>query len=83
MQLLTADIMETLLDFKNNTKINYDIYINNNNIYIRFHCGEIFEVRSMKKGHYDETTLRKYYDILKFTHDLSNKIINTINETQI
>ena len=43
MQLLTLDIMEELLEFKNKTKEDFDIFINNN-IYLRFNCGSIFEM---------------------------------------
>ncbi len=39
MQILTADIMEEILQFKNKIKEDFDIFINNNVIYLRFHCG--------------------------------------------
>lgn len=83
MQLLTADIMEILIDFQNKNNIKYDIIINNNIIYLRFHCGNMFEAQSIKKGIFEEESLRKYYNILKFTYELSNKIIEVINETEI
>lgn len=83
MQILTADIMQDLIDFQNNNKIKYDIAIVNNNIYLRFNCGAMFEVTSLKKGIIEEKVFKKYFDITSFTYNLSKKIINVIEETEI
>lgn len=83
MQLLTADIMESLINFKNNTNMNYDIHINNNEIYLRFHSGEMFEADNFKKSALDKDTIYQYFYMLNFTYNLSTKLINIINETQL
>lgn len=83
MQLLTADIMEELIDFVNKTNMKYDIVINNNNIYLRFHSGTMFETGSLKKGAIDKESIQKYFYMLNFTYNLSDKIIKTINETEV
>lgn len=83
MQILTSDVMETLLDFRNKSKIEYDIGIYNNCIYLRFHTGEMFELKNIKNGLLPEELLKKYYNILNFTYKLSNMLINTINEVEI
>ena len=83
MQILTADIMEEILEFKKEIKNNFDIFINENNIYLRFHCGAMFEPHIGKKQILDEKSLKMYYNILKFTYELSNKIIKTVEETEI
>ena len=83
MQLLTADVMEELIDFINKTNIKYDIIINNNNIYLRFHCGAMFEPQSLKKGIIDKKQIEKYFYMLNFTYNLSDKIINLIDETEV
>lgn len=83
MQLLTADVMEELIDFESKTNMKYDIVINNNNIYLRFHCGPMFEPQSLKKGAVDEKNLQKYFYMLNFTYNLSDRIIKLINETEI
>lgn len=83
MQILTADVMDDILEFKNKTKKDFDIYINNENIYLRFHCGSIFEPRIMKKQILDEKSLKMYYNILKFTNELSKKIIKAVEDTEI
>ena len=83
MQLLTADVMEELIEFINKTNIRYDIVIKNDNIYIRFHSGAMFETGSLKKGPIDKEMVQKYFYMLNFTYNLSNKIIKLINETEI
>lgn len=83
MQLLTADVMEELIDFENKTNMKYDIVINNNNIYLRFHCGAMFEPQALKKGSLDKKSIEKYFYMLNFTYNLSDKIIKLIHETEI
>lgn len=82
MQILTADVMEMLIDFLKKYDMRFDIVIKNNIIYLRFHSGTMFEAASIKKGAFDETTIKKYYDMVEFTYNLSDKIIKTINETE-
>lgn len=83
MQLLTADVMEELIEFQNKTNMKYDVVIKNNNIYLRFHCGTMFEPQVLKKGFTNKDNLQKYFYMLNFIYNLSDKIIKLINETEI
>ena len=83
MQILTADIMEELVKFERETKIKYDIYIKNNEIYLRFHTGEMFESISIKKEMINKENTYKYFNTLKFTYNVTKKIIDVINNVQI
>lgn len=83
MQLLTSDIMEDIIEFKNATNQHFDIFVNNNIVYLRFHCGTLFEPIMRKKRILDEKSLNMYYNILKFTYELSNKIIKIVEETEV
>ena len=83
MQILTHDIMEMLLDFRKNNRFRFDISIYNNIMYLRFKTGEMFELKSIKKGAFDEELIRSYYNILEFIDTLSDKIIQVIEETEI
>ena len=83
MQLLTSDVMEDLINFKVNTNIQYDIYISNNEIYIRFHSGEMFESRHFNSEALNKTEIQKYFYMLNFTYNLSKKLINVIDQTNI
>lgn len=83
MQILTADIMEELLNFKNKVKYYFDIFIKKNTIYIRFHCGAMFEAKTMKKDKLDEKSIKIYYDVLEFINEFINRLIKIINEVEI
>ena len=83
MQILTADIMEELVNFEREMKIQYDIYIKNNEIYLRFHTGPMFEMKRKKDEIINKEVTYKYFVILKFTYNVAQKIINAINNVQI
>lgn len=83
MQILTADVMEELIAFEKKTNIKYDITIINNNLYLRFHCGAMFEAGNIKKGALDKSAIHKYFYMLNLTYNLSNKLISVVNETEI
>ena len=83
MQLLTADIMEDLIEFKNKTNMFYDVIINNNIIYLYFHCGPMFETNLSKHEIVNKQSLQRYFYMLNFTYNLSKKLIKLINETEI
>ena len=83
MQLLTSDVMQELIEFQNNNSIRYDITIINNILYLRFHCGNLFEPTNIKNGITDKDKLEKYFSILSFTNNLASRIINLVNETEI
>lgn len=83
MQILTADIMEELVNFERKMKIRYDIYIKNNEIYLRFHTGPMFEMKRKKDQIINKEVTYKYFTILKFTYNVAQNIINAINNVQI
>lgn len=82
MQILTLDIMQKMIDFKNKTRITPEFTIKDNSIYIRFHMGNVFEANIMKSG-LDYETLKKYFDILNFIQTISEDISKNIEEAGI
>ena len=83
MQILTADIMEELVQFEEKTKMKFDINIKGNELYLRFHSGPMFEAGNLKNGVLDEKTTKKYFYMLNFTYNLSKKLINVISDLNI
>ena len=83
MRLLTADVMEELVQFENKTNMKFDIIIKQNELYLRFHSGEMFEAGNIKNGALDKNLIQKYFYMLNFTYNLSNKIINIVKDIQI
>lgn len=82
MQLLTADIMQELIQFHNEMGMNYELTIKENFMYIRFWCGGMFETAKLKKFSLDRDTLYKYYRMLDFTFSITDKMMKLLNETQ-
>lgn len=82
MQILTSDIMEMLIDFKENSKINYEITIKGKKIYIRFHTGGVFEPKIFQKT-LDYNMLKRYYDIIEFIFRVARSINKVIEEAEI
>lgn len=82
MEILTHDIMEELLQFYNTYKIKFEIILKNNNIYIRFNTGVMFEPNILKKSN-DMKTLWVYYNVLKFVTNVTIKINKLLKDIQI
>lgn len=82
MQLLTADIMQDLTQFYNEMKIDYEVTIKENSLYIRFWCGKMFETAKLNKFSLDRNTLYKYYKMLDFSFSLTDKLLKLLYETQ-
>ncbi len=83
MQILTSDIMQELIEFKQNNKLEFEVTIIDNNLYLRFYCGNVFEAATLKKGPIEEKSFNKYFEITKFTYELSKNIIKTIEDVEI
>ena len=81
MQLLTADVMLQLIRLKDDFKVPFDIYIKNNDIYIKFYTGTMFELNIVKQNLLDEQAIRKCYDTLNLTYSLSSKLISAIENS--
>ena len=82
MEILTHDVMEELVQFYNTYKINCEIVIKNNNIYIRFDTGVIFEPNILKKSE-DLNTLWVYYSVLKFAINLTIKVNKLLKDLDV
>ncbi len=82
MQILTSDIMQMLLDFKENNKMIPEMTLEDNVLYIRFPTGKMFEPKIFNESlAYD--ILKKYYDTLSFTLDITEKFLKNVEETEI
>ena len=81
MQILTIDIQEDIINLYNESKIDFDIIIKDDNMYIFFHTGDMFEVYSMKNK--PREILEEYVEIMKFITELVDKMTKTIDKVQL
>lgn len=77
MQVLTSDVMDTLINFMDSSKIKYEMTVIDGNIFIRFRTGAMFEPKIVKRS-LDYDTLKRYYDILSFIVEVSKEIIKAV-----
>lgn len=82
MQILTSDVMALMIDFIEQSKIKYELTIKENQMYIRFHTGGMFEPGMFKKG-LDYDRLKRYYDILEFVFKVTREINKAIDNAEI
>ena len=82
MEILTHDIMEELVQFYTTYKIKFELVIKNDNIYIRFDTGVMFEPNILKKSN-DMNVLWVYYNILVFVTNLTIKINKLLKNLDI
>lgn len=82
MQILTSDIMAMLVEFREQKKIRYEIIIENYEVSMRFHTGEVFEPMLLKST-LDYDMLKKYYDIIDFVFKVTREINKAIENTEI
>lgn len=82
MQILTSDVMQMMIEFREQSKIKYELTIKGNQIYIRFHTGEVFEPKMFTHA-LDYDMLKRYYDIIDFIFRVSREINKVIENTEI
>lgn len=79
LRILTADVMQMLIDFKQKNKVTPEIVLNSRGLFIRFELGNVFEPNLIKADiEYDN--LKKTYDLINFTLDLTKKFSENILE---
>ena len=78
LRILTSEVMQMLIDFKQNNKVAPEIVVDNNYLYIRFAVGNVFEPNFIRND-MDYDKLKKNYDMINFvfnlTEDFSKRII--------
>ena len=81
MQLLTADIQEDILDLFKKYKVNFQISIKDDVMYVFFDTYDMFEFYYNKKN--PNEALEKYFNVMKFINRLIDKILTTIDTTPV
>ena len=72
MRILTHDVMEMLVNFYKIYNLQFEIVIKDNYIYLTFSTGALFEPNLFSNS-LDKKLFYKYYNILNFIINLSNK----------
>lgn len=82
MQILTSDIMEMLLNFYKKYQLAFEIIFENSTIFLRFFTGPMFEPKIFGNS-MDKELLFIYFETIKFTTQLTQKVNKVIQDTEI
>lgn len=82
MRILTSDILDYMLTFKNQNKIKFEMTLKDSKLYIRIHCQDLFEIKPYKDS-MDFDTLHRYYNFVDFICELNRKIYYVLSEKDL
>jgi len=82
VQILTHDVMEELVSFYTKYRCKFELIIKENNLFIKFLTGDVFNPKVFKKVT-DSDLLWTYYTILNFVTRLCIKINKSLDGTEI
>ena len=76
-KIFTPEILEEFVELPKRNITHFEIKIDQNMMYFRYRCGEVFEPPKFKDP-LDKETIHTYYNTIVFPIDLTKKIINNI-----
>ena len=82
MEIFTHDIMQEIIDFYNSYKINFEILLKGNKMYIKFDTGKMFEPNILRKSS-DIKTLWVFYNVIEFITNFTAKINKLLKDIEI
>ena len=81
-RILTADVMNVLIDFYTKYELDFEIVFKGNNIYIRFFTGNMFEPKVFGNS-LDRNLIVFYYTILNFILDLTKTVNHILDDIEM
>lgn len=78
LRILTSDVIEKFNDIRRNSKFGFELKIEDDMIYFRYKCGEIFEPPAFGNG-LDKELVKKYYRYIYFPLELIFKISENVS----
>jgi len=82
MRLLTPDIMEMLVEYREKYNLHFEIALRDNKIYIRFFTGDLFEP-SIFGDPMNKELLITYYCVLQFSLELTKKVNKVLEDLEV
>lgn len=81
-RIFTVDLMEEMIEFYEKYKIDFEITIKKNIVFLRFFTGNMFEYKNLRMMA-NKRQLFLYYNVLKLVIDVTKGISSVINEMEI
>ena len=81
-RIFNVDLMEEMIEFYEKYKIDFEITIKKNIVFLRFFTGNMFEYKNLRMMA-NKRQLFLYYNVLKLVIDVTKGISSVINEMEI
>lgn len=78
MRIFTSDLIEKYIDIINISNRQFEIKIQDNLVFFRFRCGQMFEPPTFTDG-LNENLIRKYYKMIFYPIEVIEKTVENIN----
>ncbi len=78
MRIFTPDLIEEINTIKRSTKIPIEIKIDENKLFFRYKCGQMFEPPILKND-LDRDVIRNYYNMIYYPTHILERICENIN----
>lgn len=77
MQIFTSDLIEKYIDIMNVNKYLFEVKIENEMLYFRYKCGDVFEAPAFGMG-LNKEFVRKYYKLIFYPLEIIEKTVENI-----
>lgn len=77
MEIFTSDLIEKYIDIMNINKYQFEVKIENDMLYFRYKCGDIFEAPAFGMG-LNKDFVRKYYKLIFYPIELIEETVENI-----
>ncbi len=77
MEIFTSDLIEKYIDIRNVNKYLFEVKINNNMLYFRYKCGDVFEAPAFGLG-LNKDFVRKYYKLIFYPLEVIEETVKHI-----
>ncbi len=78
LRVLTSDVIEKFNDIRRNSKFGFELKVEDDMIYFRYKCGQLFEPPTFGNG-LDKDLIKKYYRYIYFPLELVIKLSENIS----
>lgn len=78
LRILTSDVIEKLNDIRRNSKFGFELKIEDDMIYFRYKCGQLFEPPTFRNG-LDKDLIKRYYRYIYFPLEIVTKISENVS----
>ncbi len=79
MRIFTADLIEKYIEIVKDNKNGFELKIEDNNLFFRYKCGNVFEPPTFKSG-LDKEFVKKYYKLIYYPLEIIKSTIENIRE---